>query len=71
MTHYPARVARAGDILLGTMDVNDEKESFITITQIDIITNTVEGFFEIYFISEDKTKKLDIKDGEYDVSLYK
>ena len=59
-----------GDALIGFMEVNDDEDGFITVSEIDTATNTMKGFFEIYFISEDKSLKIEIKDGEFEVRLY-
>ncbi len=59
-----------GDALIGGMYVNDDKNGFITISEMDTVTNTMKGFFELYFISDDKSLKVEIKDGKFDVRPY-
>ncbi len=59
-----------GDVLIGFMEVNEEENSFITISEIDTLTATMKGFFEIHFISEDESLKIEIKEGEFEVRLY-
>ncbi|MCW5922918.1 MAG: hypothetical protein KIS77_11275 [Saprospiraceae bacterium] len=60
-----------GDVLIGFMGINDKKHSFITISEIDTLTDTMKGFFEIHFISDDESLKIEIKNGKFEVRLYK
>jgi len=59
-----------GDVSLGGLEVNENENSYITISQIDSLTNTIKGFFEVYFISESGGLKVEIKDGEFEVRPY-
>ncbi|HHB51573.1 MAG TPA: hypothetical protein ENK75_00795 [Saprospiraceae bacterium] len=59
-----------GDALIGYMQPNENENGFLEITEIDFSTRTIKGFFEIYFISEDESLKIEIKDGEFEVRLY-
>lgn len=59
-----------GDVLIGFMNLNEKENSFITISEIDTLTGTMKGFFEIHFISEDESLKIEIKNGEFEVRLY-
>lgn len=65
-----ARLAADGDAVLGVLESNDDEDGFVTITEIDSLTNTMKGFFEIYFINEEGGLKVEIKDGEFEVRLY-
>lgn len=59
-----------GDALIGYLEPNNDENGYITVSEIDTMTNTMKGFFEIYFISVDGSLKIEIKDGEYEVGLY-
>ena len=59
-----------GDVGGVSLKVNDDKSSYITITEINSSTNTMKGFFEIYFIHESGELKIEIKDGEFEVRPY-
>jgi hypothetical protein len=59
-----------GDVLIGFMKVNDDEDGYITISEIDTLTNTMKGFFEIYFINENESLKIEIKNGEFEVRVY-
>ncbi len=65
------RLADDGDASLGTLPINDDEDGFITISSIDSTTNTIKGFFEVYFRSEDHLLKIEIKDGEFEVTPYR
>ena len=59
-----------GDVLLGFMNLDDEEDSYLNISELDTLTKTIKGFFEIHFISEDESLKIEIIDGEFEVRLY-
>lgn len=59
-----------GDVDAGFLNVNDEENSYITISEIDLSTNTIKGFFEVYFITESGDWKVEIEDGEFEVRPY-
>jgi len=59
-----------GDVGGVSLKVNDDKNSYVTITEINSSTNTMKGFFEIYFIHESGELKVEIKDGEFEARPY-
>ncbi len=59
-----------GDASIGGLDVNENEDSFITISEVNTSTNTIKGSFEIHFISDDGELKVEIKDGEFEVRPY-
>ena len=59
-----------GDASIGGLDINENEDSFITISEVNTSTNTMKGSFEIYFISEGGELKIEIKDGEFEVRPY-
>jgi hypothetical protein len=67
---YFGQWADDGDVIIGFMNVNEKENSFITISEMDTLTATMKGFFEIHFISEDESQKIEIKNGEFEVRLY-
>lgn len=59
-----------GDVAGGIFFVDENEDNFITITEIDMLTNIIKGFFQLHFIDESKNFKLEIKDGEFELRLY-
>jgi len=59
-----------GDAIVGSLKVNDDENGYITISEIDPSTSTIRGSFEIYFISDSGSQKIEIKDGEFEVRPY-
>lgn len=64
------RLAADGDVVIGYLSVNDDKNGFVTITDFDEATQTVKGTFEIYFTNENRNSFVEIKDGVFEVRLY-
>lgn len=65
-----ARLAADGDAVIGLLEVNDDKNGFVTVTEFDEATQTVKGTFEIYFTNENRNSFVEIKDGVFEVKLY-
>ncbi len=67
-----------GDVLKAFYNVNNDKDGFIQIESVDTIGGmiTISGEFELFYVRDDSysdssyPKRIEIKDGEFEVGFY-
>lgn len=63
------RLAPNGEAVLERLQVNDEKNGFVTISEYNSETKTLKGSFDMYFISENNASSVEIVDGTFEIRL--
>jgi hypothetical protein len=65
-----SRLAADGDAVIGLLEVNNDKNGFVTVTEFNTDTKIVKGTFEVYFTNENNINPVEIKDGKFELQLY-